>query len=73
MSEVAIAEIWRQTIGIEVIQLFNDVILTTKVEIIVAPNKFFVRGGILIKSVVNLGHDWGGSQREGIWIEIWNY
>jgi hypothetical protein len=46
--------------------LFNDVILTTKVEIIVAPNKFFVRGGILIKSVVNLGHDWGGSQREGI-------
>jgi len=38
VSEVAVVEIWRQYVGIKVIQAFNVVIPTIGVEIIVAPN-----------------------------------
>jgi hypothetical protein len=60
VSEVAITEIKRQPIGIEVIQLLDDVIPTTGVETIVAPITNFVKGGVLIGSSKNLGHGLGG-------------
>ncbi len=53
-------EIWKQPIGIEVIQPFNVVIPTTRVENFIAPNTNFVKGGILIGFTTNLGH---GSSR----------
>jgi hypothetical protein len=60
MSKVAIVKIWKQLVRIKVTQLFNVVILSTWVEIVVAPNTNFVRGRILIGFVTNLGHGSGG-------------
>jgi len=59
MSKVVIIEIRRQPIGIEVTQLLNDVIPTTWVETIVAPITNFLKGGILIGFLKNLGHGSG--------------
>jgi hypothetical protein len=56
MSKVNVVEIWRQPIEINGIQLFNVIIPTTRVEITVAPNINSIRGGILIRSTMNLGH-----------------
>jgi hypothetical protein len=43
VSEVVVVEIRRQLVGIKVIQSFNVVITTTRVETIVAPNMNVVR------------------------------
>jgi hypothetical protein len=60
MSKVVVVEIRRQLAEIKVIQPLNAIIPTMRVETIVAPNTNFVRGGVLIGSIVNLGH---GSRR----------
>jgi hypothetical protein len=62
--EVAVAEIHIQPIGIEFIQLLNVVISTIGVEIVVVPNINFVRSGVLIGFIANLGHGWGGSHQK---------
>jgi hypothetical protein len=59
-SKAIIVEIRRQPIGIEVTQPLTVVIPTIGVEIVVAPNTNFVRGGVLIGSTLNLGHGLGG-------------
>ncbi len=55
MSKATIVEIQEQLAGIEVTQPFNVVIPIIGVEIIVAPNTNFVKGGILIEFAMNLG------------------
>jgi hypothetical protein len=60
MLKVAIVEIWKQPAGIKVSQPFNVVIPTIGVETIVAPNTNFVKGGVLIGFVANLGYGLGG-------------
>jgi hypothetical protein len=55
MLEVAVVEIRKQLVEIKVIQPFNFVIPTTRVETIVAPNTNYVRGGVLIGYAMNLG------------------
>jgi hypothetical protein len=55
VSEVAIVEIQRQPVEIEVIQPLNIVIPSIGVETTIAPNKFFVRGGILTRLATGLG------------------
>ncbi len=60
MSKMVVVEIQRQPVGIEITQSLNVVIPTIGVEIIVAPIIIFVRSGILIRSVANLGHGLGG-------------
>jgi len=55
VSEVAIVEIQRQPVEIKVIQPLNIVIPSIGVETTIAPNKFFVRGGILTRPATGLG------------------
>jgi hypothetical protein len=45
--------------GIEVTQSFNVVIITTRVETVVAPNTNVVRGGELIRFVAKFGRGLG--------------
>jgi hypothetical protein len=54
MSQAVITKIWRQPIKIEVIQSLN-VVITTRVETMVAPNTNIVRSGVLIGFAANLG------------------
>ncbi len=49
MSKVIVVKIWKQPIGIEVIQSLN-----------VAPNTNVVKGGVLIRAATNLGCGSGG-------------
>ncbi len=60
MSEVTVAEIQKQPIGIEVTYTANVVITTTGVEMIITPSMNAIRGGILIGSTTNLGNGSGG-------------
>jgi len=55
MSKMEVVEIWKQPTRIEVIQLFNVIIPTTRVEIVVAPNTNVIRSGVLMGFVMNLG------------------
>jgi putative effector of murein hydrolase len=55
VSKTIVMEIRKQLVGIEVIQPLNVVIPTIAVEIVVAPNTNFVKGGILIEFAMNLG------------------
>ncbi len=54
--ETIIAKIRRQPTRIEVTQPFNVVIPITGMEIVIAPNTNFVRSGVLIGFITNLGH-----------------
>jgi hypothetical protein len=58
--EMAIIEIWRQHVGIEVIQSPNVIITTIWMEMVVTPNTNVVRSGVLIGSTINLGCGSGG-------------
>jgi hypothetical protein len=60
MSEVVVVEIRRQLVGIKVIQSFNVVITTTRVETIIAPNTNVVKKGVVFGSIINLGHGSSG-------------
>ncbi len=60
MSKTVVVKIQRQPTRIEVIQPFNVVIPNTRVEIVVTPNINFVRGGILIGFIANLGRGSNG-------------
>jgi hypothetical protein len=53
---MTIIKTWRQLVGIDVIQSFNAIITTTRVETIVAPNMNVVKRGIVIGFATNLGH-----------------
>jgi hypothetical protein len=61
---VAVVEIQRLLVGIKGLQPFNVIIPTRRVETIVAPNTNFVRGGVLIGSITNLGCGLGGVSME---------
>jgi len=58
--KVAVVEIWRQCVRLKVIQSFNTVIPTIRVETIVALATNFVKIGVLIGFVTNLGRGSGG-------------
>jgi hypothetical protein len=60
VSKTVVVKIQRQPTRIEVIQPFNVVIPNTRVEIVVTPNINFVRGGILIGFIANLGRGSNG-------------
>jgi hypothetical protein len=61
---VAVVEIQRLLVGLKGLQPFNVIIPTRRVETIVAPNTNFVRGGVLIGSITNLGCGLGGVSME---------
>ncbi len=56
---MVIAEIWRQFVGIKVIQQLNFIIPTIGMETIVASTTNFIKSGVLIGSTFNLGHGLG--------------
>ncbi len=60
MSEAIVVEIWRQPIGIEVIQSPNVIITTTTMEMMVAPSANVVKGRVRIGSITNLGNGSSG-------------
>ncbi len=77
MSEVVATNIWRQLTRIEVIRPLHFIIPITRVKIVVAPTTNFVKNGILIGSITNLGCGPGGvltgrnlSKSSGILISI---
>ncbi len=51
--KMAVVEIQRQHVGIEVTQSPNVVITTIRMEMVVTPNMNVVKGGVLIKSTIN--------------------
>ncbi len=53
--KVAVVEIWKQPVEIEVIQPLNVVIPTIGVETIIALNTNFLKSGILTGTTMNLG------------------
>jgi len=55
VSKVAIVETRKQLARVGVIQSLNAGITTTRVEILVVPNKDVFRRGILIRSITKLG------------------
>jgi hypothetical protein len=60
VSKVIVVETPKQLVKIEVIQSFNVVITTKRVEmVVVAPNMDVVRRGVIIRFVANLGHGSG--------------
>jgi hypothetical protein len=58
--EATIIEIRKQPFRTKVTQSPNVIIITTKVEIVVAPNTNVVRDGILIRFTTNLGNGSNG-------------
>ncbi len=60
VSEVAIVETRKQPAEVRVIQSLNAGIITTLMEMVVAPNIDVIRRGILIRSTTKLGNESGG-------------
>jgi hypothetical protein len=55
-----VVETQKQHVGIEVIQSFNAIITTTRMETIIAPNMNVVRRGVVIRSIVNVSRGFSG-------------
>ncbi len=60
VSKEAIVETRRQHVGVRVIQSLDVGITTTRVEMVVAPNIYFVTRGVLIRSTTKLNSKSGG-------------
>jgi hypothetical protein len=55
VSKVIVTKTQKQHVRVGVIQSFNARIITTRVEMVVVPNRNVVKRGVLIKSVKQIG------------------